>query len=633
MSQSNDVDPIRYEMFRHRLFNIAEEGRIAIQQVSGSPAVVEGGECMSSFYDRDGTVIITAAGLLLHCTGCQDAIKKTIEWDQGQTGIHAGDQFFFNDPYIAATHVYDMLVVKPIFYNGRRIAWTASMMHTADTGGVLRGGATEIFHEGIRFQGIKIVERGEFRKDVFRNIVEQCRDPQYVGLDLKAKIASNNVCAQAFLKLVEQYGVGFVEKAGSKIIADSEKMARAKLRSLPDGTWRSRIYAFSHGDGKRKLFKVVCTMKKFGDEATFDFSGTSPQNNDATNCSLPCSWSSFFNALAGFLFWDVPWNGGMVAPVKLIIPEGTVLNCNFPAACGLGPATGGTLTTAAQECITKMLYAGGHYDDVNAAWCPAKGGEFRRFGGKNQYGGVVVQQIYDFFANGLGGTPQRDGVHTGCHVLNPQSKISDVELIEMNYPLLYLSRNQVKDSGGYGKYPGGMGMERIMIAYGTQDLTDNYWPPHGIPWGHGLFGGYPSNTWEQRFFHSKGLKERLAASEYPTGFDDITRSGFGEPYSSDQTYGRIPVKEYDFLADRAEAGGGGGFGDPLDRDPQAVLNDVREEVVSLQVAAEIYGCAIDPKTLILDDQATTIKRKELFAKRRLLAQEVHYYEDNGMSGD
>ena len=124
-----------------------------------------------------------------------------------------GDQIFFNDPYVAGSHTYDQMVIMPIFHEGKLIAWTASSSHTADTGGLLRGGATEIYHEGIRILGVKVVERGEFREDVFKTIVEQCRDPEYVGLDLKSRIAANNVCNRRFLQLVERFGPAFVEAA------------------------------------------------------------------------------------------------------------------------------------------------------------------------------------------------------------------------------------------------------------------------------------------------------------------------------------------------------------------------------------------------------------------------------------
>ena len=159
-TQQSDVDPVRFEMYVHRLVSISEEGRIALQKVCASPIVVQGGECMSAFYAADGTTIHTASGHLRFAAGCEDAVKAVLNIYAENPGIHDGDQFYLNDPYVASTHVYDQMIVKPIFHNEKLVAWTASMTHTADTGGILRGGSTEIFHEGVRTSGIKLVEGG-----------------------------------------------------------------------------------------------------------------------------------------------------------------------------------------------------------------------------------------------------------------------------------------------------------------------------------------------------------------------------------------------------------------------------------------------------------------------------------------
>lgn len=610
--RKTDLDPIRYEMFRHRLFNVLEEGRIAMQHVSGSTVVAEGGECMASFYDANGTVILTAAGLLLHCTGCEDAIKRIVQWFDQDPGIYDGDQFFVNDPYIAGTHVYDMIVVKPIFHQGRRIAWAGAMMHTSDTGGVLRGQATEIFHEGIRFQGVKIVEKGKFRPDIFRAITEQCRDPDYVGLDLKARIAANNVCAMALDDMIAKYGIGFVEQASQKIIDDSEAMARAKLRSLPDGTWRSRVYGFAYHRGQPRVIKAQCAMTKDGDQLHFDFSGTTDQNEGTYNCTLTCSWSGLFVALAAFLFWDVSWNGGMVAPVSMQIPEGSFLNCRYPAANGAGAACSTLVTAVAHDCIARMLYAGGRFEDVNALWRGAGYVERGRYGGHNQFDGVVQQQIYDQFASGLGATPFRDGVHTGAFIINPQSRISDAELIEMNYPFLYLGRNQLTDSGGFGRQTGGMGMDRVLMAYGTQDLTDMYGWSLGIPNGAGMFGGYPADATDNAIIRTQDLPDALAQGRYPSGsLEAVERWGRIEERSD---FRRVPIREYDLLVDRCTAFGGSGFGDPLERPIQRVGLDVADCAVSVDTARLVYGVICDAAGSV-DQAASEALRRQIRRER------------------
>ena len=176
MKRKAAIDPVRYEMFLHRLWAIGEEGRMTLQRVTASPIVSQGGECMSSFYDEKGTMVLACSGHLRFAAATSDAIGSLMQRFSKTPGFHDGDQFFFNDPYVAGSHTYDMMIVKPIFYRGDLIAWTATSTHTADTGGVLRGGAYEIFHEGICVPGLKIVEHGEFREDVFQTLTGMCRN-------------------------------------------------------------------------------------------------------------------------------------------------------------------------------------------------------------------------------------------------------------------------------------------------------------------------------------------------------------------------------------------------------------------------------------------------------------------------
>src|SRR3990172_1321322 len=253
-------------------------------------------------------MVLACSGHLRFAAATSDAIRVLMEWFGQSPGFFDGDQIFFNDPYVAGSHTYDMMIIKPVFYQGKRIAWTASSTHTADTGGLLRGGAYEIFHEGIRILGLKLVEKGEFREDIFKSLTEQCRDPQYVGLDLKAMIAGNNVCAKRYLGLVEKFGLGFVQAAGEKMIEDSESKARAKLRSMPNGTWVARQYVTTLDRKTRKSVgqQLYCAMTKEKDELRFDFTGSSPQTDTDHNSTLPSTIAHLALALTNTLFWDVP---------------------------------------------------------------------------------------------------------------------------------------------------------------------------------------------------------------------------------------------------------------------------------------------------------------------------------------
>jgi N-methylhydantoinase B len=614
------LDPVRYEIFAHRLWAIGEEGRLALQRVCASPIVVQGGECMQSFYDPEGRMILACSGHLRFAAATSDAIRKMREWFEQSPGFFDGDQLFNNDPYIAGSHTYDQMVVKPIFWQDRLIAWTASSSHTADTGGVMRGAATEIYHEGIRILGVKVVEKGEFRNDIFKTIVEQCRDPEYVGLDLKSRIAGNNVSAARFLQLVEQFGPEFVEAAGQKMIDDAEQQARAKLRALPDGTWQSRMYSI--GTRRAEPYQVMCTMTKTGEELFLDFDGTSPQKDDDQNSTLPSSLAHVTIALTNTLFWDLPWSDGKMNPVHVSIPEGSILNCRFPAACGAGPGVGGILVGAVMECLAKMVYAGGRYDDVNAGWNGLwyQGGPGFFYGGHNREGLTVAQGLYDIHGGGFGARPGSDGVDTGGHVNIPSGGISDVERIEMQYPFLYFTRGHNPNGAGYGRYRGGDGSQRVVLVYGSQDLSVDFRPYGAIPGGaYGLFGGYPSGTGGMRAIMRTDphqLRARLAQGQYPTSPRQILEDGWGEMFRPQDGRPRVHVAEYWLITDFTQAGGG--FGDPLDREPEAVAHDVATGVYSRWGAAMFFGVQLDAHGRV-DAGATQQMRQQIREDRLALA--------------
>jgi N-methylhydantoinase B len=408
-------------------------------------------------------------------------------------------------------------------------------------------------------------------------------------------------------------------------------MARDRLDAMPDGTWRSRVYttATDIRTGKPKVIRIVCAMTKVGDRVTFDYGGTSEQNEDATNSTYVGSWGQLFVALTSQLFWNIPWNGGMVKPVTLKIPEGTVLNCRYPAACGGASGIGGFLTSAASACIAKMLYAAGLDEDVNASWYGGgsgsggfnTGGPGIMYGGSNQHGLPVGQGIYDMHGAGFGAAPYRDGVSSGGHLNNPTVGISDIENIEMQYPMIYLSRNHMTDSGGFGKFRGGLGMQRIILSRGSKNLTVNYSPYHGIPGGWGLFGGYPAGIGGDKYrLDPDDLAGQFIKSRYPVEL--ATASEWGTVNAPDlPPLKRLDVPEGSILVDPVMVGSG--YGDPLDRDPNAVLNDIMNQAVSLKFARKLYGVVIDEKGHVVDAAKTSELRETMRAERLAQAKPVN----------
>ena len=613
------LDPIDFEVFAHRLWAIGEEGRIALQRVTASPIVAQGGECMCSFYDADGTMILACSGHLRFAAATSDAIRRLIEWFEDDPGIGEGDEFIFNDPYVAGSHTYDIMQISPVFWQGRRVGWVASSSHTADTGGLLRGAATEIFHEGIRLLGLKIVEGGTFRQDVFRTIVEQCRDPHYVGMDIKSRTAANNVALRGYLGLIAKFGIDFVEAAGRKLIADSAAMARARLASIPNGTWRSRIYGSARDPGTKgpHLYQVVCAATKHGDDLLLDFTGSSGQLASDQNSTLPSTMAHVAIALTNQLFWDIPWSDGRMAPVRVVVPEGTALHCRFPAACGRSPRIGQYVVEAVRECIAKMLYAAGGRDEVNASWGAFwyLGGPGFFYGGHGPQGLPVPQGLYDIHGGGLGAAPHRDGVPSGGQPNIPSGGISDVERIELQYPFLYLSRNHLPDGGGAGRWNGGTGTARMAMVRGSSNVTVDVAPYAGLPHGAaGLFGGYPTGIGGIRAILEPGddAPDRLAAGDYPVEPAAALADGWATVHVPGGSAGRVPVPEGWIVSDFTQ--GGGGFGDPLDREPDRVAADVRRRVVSRRAAALLHGVEVDADGRV-DEDATAAARNRIRSER------------------
>ena len=633
-SRALKLNPVKYEMFLHRLWAIGEEGRTSIQKVTSSPIVSQGGECMASFYTADGVMVLACSGHLRFAAATSDAIKKLVEWFGKRPGFYDGDQIFFNDPYIAGAHTFDMMIIKPVFHREKRIAWVASSIHTADTGGVLRGLASEIYHEGIRIQGLKVVEKGEFREDVFRSLTQQCRDPEYVGMDVKSQVASNNILARRYIELVEKFGPEFVSAAGRKIVDDAERLARARLRGLPDGRWLSRVFgaAWDRKDGEMKPYQIVCSMTKRGAGLSLDFTGSSPQMSDSTNSTLAGTTAQIAVVLTDFLFWDVPWSDGRLRPVAVNVPEGTILNCRFPAACGEAPTVGVQAKIAVSDCIARMLYSGGH-KDINAPWQAVwyGGGPGFFYGGHNRSGLVVAQGLYDGHGAGLGATPTRDGVHCGGNMNIPSGGISDVERIEMQYPFLYFTRNFHRDGGAPGKYAGGTGSFRIYMIYGSQDCSVSYRPYSRMPEGVGLAGGHPAGIGGIRaIFETAGspIMPRLRSGSYPTQPEEIESGEWGSVNHPKEMHGRVPLPEFCIVADFVP--GGSGYGDPLDREPDRVARDVRVGIVSPCVANEVYGVVLRRENYPPDREATAKRRREI-RDHRLREGKAHAGSTSGLS--
>ena len=594
------MDPVTFSIIRHRLFRVVEEAVITLKHVSGSAITNEGHDLMVSLYQADGSLLMGGVGFLHHLTSAAEACKAIIRKFEGRIG--EGDLFLLNDPYTAALHTSDIYLVAPIHHGGKLVAWSACFVHVSDIGAMNPGGfapdAQDIFTEGFSSPGIKLVDRGELRQDVWETILNMVRSPEMVALDLRSMIACNNVARERMLALIDKYGAPIVDAACKTLIDQSEGRLRERLRELPDGHWQSRQYL----EVKGQIYKVLLTMTKSGDTLTFDFTGSSPQSKYSVNCSKWASLGGLFAPLFPLLCYDIVWNEGVIKPIKMIAPEGSIVNCTRPAPVSV--ATVGAIQSvnnAACSTIGKMLAASDKYaDEATAVW---HANHFAIFMfGNNQRGRLAIGILTETFAGAGGARAFADGVDIGGEIPNPISRMANVETIEAQFPIRYLFRRRLTDSGGPGQYRGGAGGEMAIVAHDAPDGGIHYvvsGKGTKFPQSEGLGGGYPGGVNDYVWVHAP--HEMHNVDRFAQSLDAIP--GDSEPIS----WGVFPLMGSDALYIRWN--GGGGIGDPLERPPEKVLADIDAGLISEQAASDVYGVIRNEKTV--DGAATKTKRTSL----------------------
>ncbi|MGB7100097.1 MAG: hydantoinase B/oxoprolinase family protein [Xanthobacteraceae bacterium] len=594
------MDPITFSIIRHRLFRVVEEAVITLKHVSGSAITNEGHDLMVSLYQADGSLLMGGVGFLHHLTSAAEACKAIIRRFGGQ--IAEGDMFLLNDPYTAALHTSDIYLVSPIHHGGKLVAWSACFVHVSDIGAMNPGGfapaAQDIFTEGFSSPGIKIIDRGELRQDLWDTILNMVRSPEMVALDLRSMIACNNVARERMLALIDKYGTKTVDEACVALIDQSEVKLRERLRELPNGRWQSRQYL----EVKGEIYKVLLTMTKQDDTLTFDFTGSSPQSKYSVNCSKWASLGGLFAPLFPLLCYDIVWNEGAIRPINMIAPEGTIVNCTRPAPVSV--ATVGAIQSvnnAACSTIGKMLAASEKYaDEATAVW---HANHFAIFMfGNNQRGRLAIGILTETFAGAGGARTFGDGVDMGGEIPNPISRMANVETIEAQFPIRYLFRRKLTDSGGPGKFRGGAGGEMAIVAHDAPDGGIHYvlsGKGPRFPQSDGLCGGYPGGVNDYVWVHAP--QDGHNTDRFAQTLDAIP--GEDEPIS----WGVFPLMGHDALYVRWN--GGGGIGDPLDRAPEKVVADVTTGHISEEAARDVYGVVEIAGTV--DASSTAARRKEL----------------------
>ncbi|MBI3374539.1 MAG: hydantoinase B/oxoprolinase family protein [Betaproteobacteria bacterium] len=608
--RAKTIDPITYEVVRHALWHVNEEHGATIQRLSGSPVAMYALDLNPSILTEDGEFVYFGP-YMQYMSGVTDTqVKWVLEYRSDNPGIRDGDMFLANDPWVGAAHQQDVMLVCPVFCKGELFCWVTNCLHQYDLGGITPssfcGSAENAFEEGICIPPVKIVERNEIRRDIEELYLRSSRKPAAVALDLRAQFAGNITARDRILALIRRYGPEVVKGVMKQVLDNGEKAFLHKLARLPDGVWRERTYVECCRPGDRRTHRVMLTLKKKGSRLTFENDGTAPQDG-AMNATYSGWRGSIMVALNQLLCWDQYFSiGGALRHVDFDPTPGTFNCANFPASVSTAPIQAMEISLyPAYNVLSKMI----HSDPEMRKDVMCIGGTSQWpatiFRGIDQWGERYGYILVDPIGGAIGAFATGDGISTGGQSRTPMCKLPNVEHTEQSFPLLFLYRKEVVDSGGAGRFRGGLSAESCFIPHRTESITqDTLSSGNAIPTSLGMMGGYPGSVNVYKFKQATDIFDRLMKKQIPSDIAEIA----GEEVT-------LQLRQENFVQNPADVyaviwSAAGGFGDPLERDPEKVRDDVLDSrSVSIDAAREIYGVVIT-KDGAVDSEAARVLRSQ-----------------------
>ncbi|HEU4343661.1 MAG TPA: hydantoinase B/oxoprolinase family protein [Candidatus Binatia bacterium] len=591
--RNRTVDPITFEILSHRLHQIAKETGITLERVGGTVNTTQMHDYAAALYRANGEILSAGetTGWHVACAGL--AVKKIMERFNQEGEIEADDLFILNDPYLAAIHQSDVYMVCPIHFKGRLVGWSGTFVHVMDIGAMSPGGdspgATEIFHEGLRIPGLKLVERGKLRRDVFDTITHMTRQPIMVGLDLKCQIAANNVAKSRLQEMYAEYGPELVDGVSADMVRYSESVLRKRITEIGDGSWSETNVI----QGEEN-WKITVKLTKKADTLIFDFTGTDKQARRGINLPYHATFGACFRVVLFSLAYDIPKNHGVLQPIEVIAPTGTIVNVQYPGPVSLNTTSSGSMVRYLASSVLMQALA------TSEKWrkevmAISAGHRNLRHAGVNQYGRYAVSALGHGALDGTGARSYQDGVNSwGGHL-----SCANVEWFEMNFPVLYLFRRHARDAAGAGTFRGGAGAETAHILHDAPEERVKgvtYGVSSSRNSGQGIFGGRSAAPSVIVHLEETNVLDRIEKRRPVEEVSDL--GGRAAP---------LAYKEFDFRSGDVvymRVASGGGYGDPLERDPQMVLADVIDGIVSQKAAREVYGVVLNETTEAVDWTAT-----------------------------
>jgi N-methylhydantoinase B len=570
---THSIDRVTFEVIQHGLGALVDEMALTIMRTAYSGVVKDALDYSTGFCDRHGQVIAQGLTIVVHLGSLPSAVGSVLDTYRGR--IDPGDVFILNDPYgSGGIHLPDIYVIKPVFVDDELEGFACTLAHHTDVGGLVPGSnstdATEIYQEGLCIPTLKLYERGQPNEAIFAILARNVRVPEKVLGDLRAQIAAVTIGEREYTRLARQHGPATLRRYTEALLDYSERLARAEIRGLPDGVYAftDHIDADNIEDGPVVLRASVAIDD---DHVIVDFAGTSPQVRAGINSPLAFTRSAVYGAIRFILDPAIPNSAGYFRAIEVRAPAGTVVNPVLPGACGARGITGfriiDTVLGALARAVPERVPAGGE-----------GGNTIISMGG---YDAARRPFVYvDLIAGARGGSARGDGSEGVPH---PASNIANtpVEIAETELPIRIERYGLLPDSGGAGQQRGALGQVREVRLLADQAVLQlrsdkRRFPPYG------LAGGQPgSPSW------------------------NIVNPGPAEMVLP--TMGMSRIRRGDVI--RHILAGGGGWGDPLARDPELVRQDVREEKVSIAGARRDYGVVIDAATGQVDGPATARLRR------------------------
>jgi N-methylhydantoinase B len=574
------VDPITLEIVRHGLIAAADEMKINLMRTAYNTIIYEVLDFSVGLFDHNGDIISQAAGLPIFLGNLGEAVK-VVSRDVGLENFEHGDIYLINDTYTSGTHLNDMTVISPVFVNDGEelVGFTGSRAHWLDMGGRDPGGwltdTTEIYQEGLRLRSVQLYEAGKPNRSIFQILRDNVRYADSVLGDLRAQIAAGRTGEQRFQAIVEHYGLETVKTCIAQMHDEGEQISRRAIAQMKDGVYTAE--AFMDDDGVAvDQPKVKVTVTIAGDEMTVDLTGSEPQCAGPINCGLAATISGVRVAFKCVTSPFTPVTEGDFRPLKIIVPEDSMFNAKLPAPSAVYGIILMTLCDVIFKALAEAIpdrVPAAHYCDVCAVFI---------YGTDPRTGRPYMQVEPE--GGGWGAFANRDGENVLIAIADGDTRNVPVEVLESRFPLRVERYEVRQDSGGPGKFRGGLGHYRdYLILDHDAFLTTVQERTKCPPWG--LAGG-----------KAAAVNALIVNPDTPEA-------------ESIKKVNAKPIKAGSRISVRT--GGGGGYGNPFERDPELVRLDVVRGYVSQEAARRDYGVVLQPDTLAIDIEETQRLRAQV----------------------